>query len=576
MSTAATDLDIIAPHEKIRISDFYEPWAHQEAFHLSGAKYRLQVGSFGSGKSRPLLMEGILHAEAVPGSNNIILRKTIPDLKRTVIDKFLADIPKGLYERGSQQKGTYNQSDHIVYWPPVLQWNEDGTPKIGADGEQEYRQSKLYFGACERIEDVSKFLSTEFLFVGFEELGEFPFPIWDAFAGRNRCPIRGSRPCMAGSTNPMGIGWGWIKKLFIDKQPVFGMDPDKYKPRDYWFIHSTVDQNPIYAEDKEYIEKLEASPLRDKIRWGRLDSVTGQYFDNWDPANHILPAESFLFEPWNPVWVGWDYGFGHYATITFWTKATLKPRLPVGEFSRARIVNVCIGELVLHEMTIEEQGQQFMAMLPQIGKTINMRRLVEQPLDADDAFEPDERDDCIPAPISSIHFSWERFMKTSKRNGIKRSVSDDLGDLLALNNIVRPLRSNTDRVAGWSKIYSLLDRYELFLLRGACPLLAEAIPLAVRGDGISCSLEDVVKPKGLSLEDDLNDSARYAVAGVLLEEEGEKPDNIKLRDKLAGIKDPMRRHVEMYKHFNKQKAQERRGPVGPTIPSWVNRVKGQP
>lgn len=570
MATLTPDLELLAPREKIRISDFYEPWAHQEVFHLCPAKFRLQVGSYGSGKSRPLLMEGILHCEEVPGSNNILLRKTIPDLKRTVIDKFVADIPKGLYERGSQEKGTYNQSDHIVYWPPVLQWNDDGTPKIGADGEQEYKQSKLYFGACERIEDVSKYLSTEFLFIGFEELGEFPFPIWDAFLGRNRCPIPGSFPCMAGATNPMGIGWGWIKKLFVDKQPVFGMDPDKYNPRDYFFIHSTVDQNPIYSEDKAYINALESSPLREKIRWGRLDSVTGQYFDNWDPANHILPAEAFIFEPWNPVWVGWDYGFGHFATIIFFTKAILKPRLPI---HLPRLVNVCIGELALQEKTIEEQAQEFITMLPWIGKIINMKKLEDRPLDADDAFIADDTSDLIPAPIASIHFSWERFIKTTKKAGIKRSVADELGDILALNNIIRPLRSNTDRVAGWAKEYSLLDNYELFLLRGACPMLAEAIPLAVRGDGISCSLEDVVKPKGLSLEDDLNDACRYGIAGVLLEEEGEKPEHIKLRDKLAGIKDPMRRHVELYKAFNKSKAQERQGPVGKTIPSWMHRLK---
>ena len=41
--------------------------------------------------------------------------------------------------------------------------------------------------------------------------------------------------------------------------------------------------------------------------------------------------------------------------------------------------------------------------------------------------------------------------------------------------------------------------------RGA-PRLAEAIPLLVRGDGITTDLEDVIKPKGISLEDDLGDA----------------------------------------------------------------------
>jgi len=560
----------IAPHEQLAVSSYYAPWAHQKAFHYSRAKYKLQVGSFGSGKSRPLLMEAIMHAQQWPGSNSILLRKTIPDLKRTVIDKFLADVPKGVYERGSQERGTYNQSDHICFLPPILQFDAKGEPVIGPDGEQGYRQSKIYFAACERVEDVGKFLSTEFLFIGFEELGEFPFEIWAAFAGRNRCPLPGARPIMAGSTNPMGIGWPWIKKLFVERKPWYGMDPAKYDPQQYWFIHSTVDQNPIYSEDKEYIATLEANPLRDKIRWGRLDSVTGQYFDIWDPANYVLPESAFAFEPWNPVWVGWDYGFGHFATITFWTKAMLKPRLPTHQ---PRLVNVCIGEMALHEKTIEEQAQEFLAMLPFIGKIIDMKRL-EEPRSGNDAFESDARDELIPAPISSIHFSWERFIKTTKKAGVKRSIADDLGDVLALNNIIRPMRSNTDRVAGWTKIYSLLSMNELYLLEGKCQHLADAIPLAVRGNGITCSLEDVIKPKGLSLSDDMIDSARYAVAGVLLEDAGEKPPEIVLRDKLAGIKDPMRKHVEAFKHWNQQQARERRGKPGQTIPSWMHRVKG--
>ena len=186
------------PNESRSISSFYTPWSladgnsPQLEFHTCPAKNRLQVGSYGSGKSKPLLMEGIFHALEYPGSDSIILRKTVPDLKRTVIDKFLSDVPRWVYE-------SYNQSDHIVRFHPQ--------PEI-VDGKPTGKmlQSKLRFGACEREADVGKYLSTEYVFIGFEELGEFSFGIWDALAGRNRCPIPGSRPCMAGATNPMGVG----------------------------------------------------------------------------------------------------------------------------------------------------------------------------------------------------------------------------------------------------------------------------------------------------------------------------------------------------------------------------------
>lgn len=539
------------------------------------------VGGYGGGKSRPLLMEAIFHALEFPGSNSIIVRKTVPDLKRTVIDKFLSDVPKALYERGSQERGTYNASDHIVYFPPVPQFNKDGSPILGALGKPEMRQSKLYFAACERIEDVGKFLSTEFVYIGFEELGEFPFLIWDAFEGRNRCSIPGARPCMAGATNPFGIGWGWIQQLWIKKKPVKGMDPEKYNPQQYWFIHSTVDDNPIYRENKEYIETLEKSPMRDKIRWGKLDSVSGQYFANWDDKRHVRALTDFVFEPWQPVWIGWDYGFGHYAVITFWTKATLKPRL---EIERPKLVNVTIGEIILHEKTIEEQSEALVGRLPRIGQIIQMHKMAsknpfnptvhQMTQEEIDVYEAE--DNPMPAaPVEAIYLSWERFIASKKgTNGQKRSVADDAGDILAANGIVRPVRANTDRVAGWTKMYSMLEYDDWFIIGAECPTLIECVPLAVRGDGITVSLEDVVKPKGLSLEDDVNESARYGCSGLLLDE-GEKPAEIKLRDKLAGIEDPMRRHIEAYKAYNQHNAAQRRPPNEVIVPSWYRKVRPQ-
>jgi hypothetical protein len=64
-------------------------------------------------------------------------------------------------------------------------------------------------------------------------------------------------------------------------------------------------------------------------------------------------------------------------------------------------------------------------------------------------------------------------------------------------------------------MYSLFDTDEMFLLEGECPNCAEAIPLLVRGDGVTTNLEDVVKPKGASLIDDCGDSC--LAAGTLID-----------------------------------------------------------
>lgn len=145
MNDYLRNLDVV-PLEQMKepgtlcTADIYFPWAHQERFHLSGAKYRLQVGSFGSGKSRPLLWEGVFHGLEYPGSDSIILRKTNPDLTRTVISKFLSDVPHTLYDY-------YHETKQIVYFKPEPQRDRQGAVIYGPDNRPLTVQSKLWFGA---------------------------------------------------------------------------------------------------------------------------------------------------------------------------------------------------------------------------------------------------------------------------------------------------------------------------------------------------------------------------------------------------------------------------------------------
>jgi hypothetical protein len=533
------------PPGHFRLSSHYQPWPHQVAFHESGAKYRLAVGSYGSGKSLPLLWEAVLHCIEHPGVNALMLRKTMPDLKRTVIDKFKTDIPREAYDH-------YHETDHIVYFKKVPKKDKDGNVILDPiTGEPEFLQSKLFFAACEKEKDVGRFLSTEYVFIGFEELGEFPFFIWDALAGRNRCTIPGTRPCMAAATNPMGIGWAWIKKLFVDKKPFAGMDPAAYRARDYAYFHSTVDQNPKLRKDKEYLRTLEASPLRDRIRYGSLDAISGQYFENWDSNRHVRPRSDFIFEAWQPHWIGWDYGFGHWATMIWMTKAILKPRY---QGAAAKRVNVVTRVRYCQGKTPEEQAKLLINSIPQTEDTAGKMHFTET--------------------LDSIHFSWERFKKTTSTF----TVADEVAEYLAAVDLPKPTPSNTDRVAGWTKIFSLLNTDDLFLLETdnedtvEIAALAEAIPLLVRGTPPQ-DIEDVVKVPGVSLTDDLGDGFRYAVAGMLLDPE-DMPAAERERRRLAAIADPFTRAVAAYKAHNlKIKAERDAGQKPRTEYSWQRRLK---
>ena len=63
----------------------YEPFPKQCLFHGSGAKYRLFGGAAGPGKSKALLMEAILQAHEHPGANTLLLRRTFPEDRKSVV-----------------------------------------------------------------------------------------------------------------------------------------------------------------------------------------------------------------------------------------------------------------------------------------------------------------------------------------------------------------------------------------------------------------------------------------------------------------------------------------------------------
>jgi terminase large subunit-like protein len=249
----------------------YHPFAKQQEFHASSAKCRLFGGAAGPGKSKALLMEAILQANEVPGSNTLRLRRTFPELEQSLLLYFRRDIPRELYQ-------SFNESKHTVTC-----WNGATTR----------------FGYCQNQRDVYQYQGAEFIFIGIDELTLFTLRQWQFLTSRNRCPIPGAFPCMAGATNPGNIDHAWAKSLWIDKKPAPGMeDPSVYDPRDYEFIPASVSDNPIYAANENYLKTLRALPshLNRAFLDGDWDVFAGQYFDRFDPARHVVRPEDI----WGP------------------------------------------------------------------------------------------------------------------------------------------------------------------------------------------------------------------------------------------------------------------------------------
>jgi len=273
----------------------YDPFPKQQEFHASSAKYRLFGGAAGPGKSKALLMEGILQALEHPGANTLLLRRTFSELEQSLLLYFRRDVPRELYK-------SFNDSKHVVTW---------------------HNGSTTRFGYCLAENDVYQYQGAEFLFIGIDELTLFTLRQWQFLTSRNRCPVPGAFPCMAAATNPGNIGHAWVKALWIDKQAAPGMEnPGEYDPADYDFIPARVTDNPIYAADENYLKTLRALPshLKRAFLDGDWDVFAGQYFDKFDFTRHVARAEAIDWKPWWPRWISIDWGYEHYAA-TYWHAA---------------------------------------------------------------------------------------------------------------------------------------------------------------------------------------------------------------------------------------------------------------
>ena len=470
---------------------YYKPFAKQCGFHGSAAKYRLFGGAAGPGKSKALLMEAILQAHEHRTADTLLLRRTFPELEQSLLLYFRRDIPRELYK-------SYNESKHLVTW---------------------LNDSTTRFGYCQNENDVYQYQGAEFLFIGIDELTLFTLRQWQFLTSRNRCPMPGAFPCMAGATNPGNIGHAWVKSLWIDKQPASGMDPpESYDPGDYEFIPARVSDNPIYAADENYLKTLRALPshLKRAFLDGDWDVFAGQYFDGFDYSRHVARAEQIDGKPWWPRWISIDWGFEHPAAA-YWHTQAPPGAVPVAPSfappaaapdstavsSRARAgvwpdEGPAVGVRGENEKQIppfarDDDSRRIVTYREHVTHRTSPRELARQ------IIERSIGRDGAPEKIEAIYLSPDAFARRTD----EASIADQMGDVFAAAGFPRPTPADNDRVGGWMLMYQMLDANE-WLLTDNCSELIRTIPTLVRDPA---RVEDIEKMDG----DDAADAARYGL-----------------------------------------------------------------
>lgn len=446
---------------------WYQAFPRQCEFHGSTKKYRLFGGAAGPGKTKALLWEAIRLAQLHSRCDTLLLRRTFPELESSLLAQFRRDVPRHEYR-------SFNESKHLVTW---------------------HNGSTTRFGYCRNENDVYQYQGAEFLFIGIDELTHFSLKQWQFLTSRNRCPIPGTSPCMAGATNPGNIGHAWVKALWVDKLPPPGYDrPEQYDPGDYDFIPARIADNPIYANNKNYLKTLEALPerLRKAFLEGTWDVFAGQFFDLFELGRHTARAEDMAMQPWWPKWISIDWGF-HHPSAVYWHCATPVATVPSDDWLGRSPQNRSAASR-------DDKGKrEGRGVGPRI---VTYREFVKDSLSprmlgqAIAELSKDER-------IANVFLSPDAFAHRTS----EASIAEQLGEVLEQNGLPRPEPADDDRLGGWQLMYQLLEA-DSWMITENCKNLIECLPMLVRDER---RVEDVRKTDG----DDAADAARYGlVSGV--------------------------------------------------------------
>ena len=232
----------------------------QKAFIDTRESEVLFGGAAGGGKSYGQVADALLFALKYPKSKQLILRRTFAELDKSLIRLALSLYPKEIY--------SFNQSSHTGRF---------------------VNGSIIDFGYCAGELDVYQYQSAEYDVIRFDELTHFTESQYIYLISR----VRGANDYpkqVKSTTNPGGIGHGWVKERFVDPspagEPFIGEDGLQRI-----FIPSLLSDNKFLEEgDPEYRKRLLALPERERraLLYGDWNIFEGQYFTEFDPTRHVI------------------------------------------------------------------------------------------------------------------------------------------------------------------------------------------------------------------------------------------------------------------------------------------------
>ena len=281
--------------KQIKVPD-YTASERQTKFHATKADFKLYGGAAGGGKTAALVAEGVTIALEYPGIPVHLFRRTIPELKGTIVPEIY------------KQCGAYITAGHMMWQ------GQDRVFKL-ANG------STMHLNYLDTDNDIYRYQGTEMPVILIDELTQFYWSWIEYLKTRNRTSNPDWPVFMAAGSNPGGVGHGNVKSYFIDVAPPETIYKDYETGETRVFIPARVDDHPIKSFRESYAKKLNAiadPQLKKALYYGDWDVFAGQVFVEWRYDKHTV--EPFTVPEHWPRWFSYDHGYNTYASGSWFAK----------------------------------------------------------------------------------------------------------------------------------------------------------------------------------------------------------------------------------------------------------------
>lgn len=293
---------------------WYTPQPHQRPYHTSNAPYLLIWGPRGTGKSLQMRKDAILRCITWPNYKVLILRRKIPDLRKShlqFIGHEMSQLGEGV--------GYYRETTFDVKF---------------------VNSSLIQFSHCEKMKDVENYLSSQWDMIIFDEVSTFPLEMFLTICSACRSTV--DAPCIAlirGGSNTVGVGSAWMRAWFIDHVVDYAEYPD-YNPLEFESIFSRLEENRYLPTS--YVNRLKILPehLKRAYLYGEF-IVEGAYFPDfikvkkegektisWHTIN-VMPTikETPIHQvSWMNVYRSVDWGYSPDPAVCHWHVITANKR----------------------------------------------------------------------------------------------------------------------------------------------------------------------------------------------------------------------------------------------------------